>query len=381
MAEKNWKEVVNNYFNQEKLASVFSRLKLNSAPITVLKSVGHHGLLGIDISQDRIKILKINTAVTPYEVNTFAMAEVPAGAFVKDEIKDPAAIGIILRGMLRDYGITEKNVALAIPRSLAIIKNIAVDKRLKDKDLESRAWIEANRHFPDLIGDIYLDFTITGPAPLDPDKQDLLLVACRKEHIKPYLELMQYGGLTAKIVDVNCYALERALSLVVNDASALETMALLNLNISQSSLIVMNKKQLIHAHDQTFDGKRLLKQVEEYRKSKQLQPGMENAPLSMSDAAYHQLLQSSFLSHLRHTIHFFYSSRPNISIQKIFLAGDCSMIADLPAFIEKEIGIKTERADPFVDMQTASSVDSDELKKNAASLMLCSGLALSQIKE
>src|SRR5690606_5042792 len=114
-------------------ASVISKLKLNSTPIAFLKSGSIGDFLGVDIGQDKIKILKIDTSVTPYAVKTFAMADVPANAFVKDEIKDPAAIGIILRGMLRDNGISDKNVALASPRSLAIIKTIAVDKRLKDK--------------------------------------------------------------------------------------------------------------------------------------------------------------------------------------------------------------------------------------------------------
>lgn len=380
MAVKNLKDVFDKYFNREKLASVFSKAQLNSAPISILPSQGASDLLGIDIGPDRIKLLKFNTHSTPHTITTLAMADVPAGAFVKDEIKDPAGIGIVLRGLLKQYSITDKFAALAIPRSLAIIKNISVDKRLQDSDLESRAWIEANRHFPDLIGDIYLDFTITGPALLDPDKKDLLLVACRKEHIKPYLELMQYGGLTAKVVDVNCYALERALNLIVKDDAKLETVALLNVNTSQSSLIVLNKQQLIHAHDQTFDGKRLLYQVDEYRKTKQVE-GMDEVPLSINDAAYHQLLQGSFLSHLRHTVHFFYSSRPNISIQKIYLSGDCSSIPDLSAFIEKEIGIPAQLANPFANMEAAGAVEADELQKYAASLMLCSGLALSQIKE
>lgn len=377
MTAKNWKDKVSDLRSNENIVSLSGKIKRLYSSLMDSSPAGASDIVGLDIGPDRIKLLIIHSGSSPYQVIDYDAAPLPSGTIVKDEIKNPIAIGGVLRDMMRKSGITAKYAAVAIPRTLAIIKNITIDKRLSADDIESRAWIEANRLFPDLVGNIYLDFTITGPSIQVPDQMDLLLVACRKEHIKPYLEAIQMAGLIPKIVDVNCYALERALQLAISNEPELKTAALLNVNMSQSSLVVLNNKQLIHAHDQTYDGSRLIKQVNEYIKTKRSQPGMEAAEITVNDGPYLALLQENFLSHLRHTIHFFYSSRSNITIDKIILAGDCAEIPDFAAFIEKEIGVKTELANPFAQMKINSRLNVEEISQTASTLMLCSGLALS----
>ena len=296
MSEPNWKKSVSDLRNNEIINSFLGNIGRQFSSFFNGTEAASDDLIGLDIGADRIKLLKLNLASTPVQIIEYESTPLPAGAIVKDEIKNPVAIGTALRDMLRKSGITAKYAAVAIPRTLAIIKTISIDKRFTAEDIESRAWIEANRLFPDLVGNIYLDFTITGPSLQSPDQMDLLLVACRKEHIKPYLEIVQQGGLIPKIIDVNCYALERALQAVLPQEAKTQTIALLNVNLTQSSMIVIHNRQLIHAHDQTYDGARLMKQVEDFITSKRAQPGMENMPMVAADAAYHALLQENFNS-------------------------------------------------------------------------------------
>lgn len=332
-------------------------------------------LVGVDIEPDSVRLIKINRTTSPFKVEMFAIAPVPAGAIVKNEIKDYAAIGFVLKEIFRHAQLTTKSLALAIPRSLAIIKNIPIDSRFTAEEIESRAWIEANRHFPDLIGDINLDFTVTGQSLSDPSQLDLMLVACRKDHIKPYLEIAKQAGLVAKIVDVNCYALERALPLVIQTPVPHEAYALLNLNLHLSSFIVSRDQKLLHAHDQTYDGQRLMTQTSNYLKDKVI----DSAAL-IDDQGYTDILKENLISHLRHTVHFFYSSRSNTSIKQLILAGDCAFTPALAAFIERELGIETKLAEPFTHLQVAPEVNVEELKKMAPILILSCGLALSEVQ-
>lgn len=334
-------------------------------------------LVGLDVGSDNLKLLQINQSDSGYLIEKMGMVETPEGAIVKDEIKNAQAIGAALRDMVREVGLLGRDVAVAIPRSLAIIKTINVDKRLGKDDIESRAWIEANRHFPDLVGDIYLDFVVTGPAPQEDSQLEVILVACRKEQIKPYLEILKEGGMVPVIVDVNSYALERALRVIMKQNQQLETVALLNINKSLSTFIVVNKQAQLLAHDQSYDGKRLLTQVKGYLKDKPLDSSSSDIGL-INDAEYVAILKESLISHLRHTLHFFYSSRPNVNLQKIILAGDCAVVPDLALFIQNEIGIETQLANPFQGMEVASNINKNELSKSSAAMMLACGLALSQ---
>jgi len=359
-------------------------------------------LVGLDIQPETIKLLEIITRGNENIIDSFGITTVPVGAIVKDEIKDIAAVGNTLKELFRKYNIKSKNVALAIPRSAAIIKNITVDSRLTPKEIESRAWVEANRYFPDLVGNIHLDFSITGPSLTDPNQLEMVLVACRKEQIKPYLDVVNYSGLTARIVDVNCYALERAMAYIGKDHQ--ESIALLNLNYTLSSLIVIQNNQLIYAHDHTYDGIRLTNQIKKLSNS-DTTPAAETASVntadddtqhasavSMNPAAeqtpqepvsremeYKRIFRESLSSHLRHSMHFFYSSRPNVNITKLILAGDCAIIPGLVEFIKEEVNIETELANPFINMKLASGVNADDLHRDAPVLMLSCGLALSKL--
>ncbi|MDR3476515.1 MAG: type IV pilus assembly protein PilM [Gammaproteobacteria bacterium] len=335
------------------------------------KQRSDESLVGLDIGSDFIKLLSINSSIKPYQIKNFAISPIPAGAIVKGEIKDPAAIGAVLKELFKKNQIESKFVALAIPRSSVIIKNINVDKRLNTTEIESRAWIEANHHFPDLVGKIYLDFTVT-PSEQDDSQLGLMLVACRKDQVNPYLEALQEGGLRAKLIDLNSNALDRALAFITETMPDINTIALLNLDVTLSTFLVVHESKQIYAHDHSFDGHRLQTRINDYLQSE----GGKVA--SLNDLAYFEILKSALSAHLRHTLHFFYSSRPNINIQKLILSGDLAMIPCLDAFIQQEIGIALQIAKPFINMTFADRIDVATLEQSSPTLMLSAGLALSE---
>lgn len=339
-----------------------------------------HNLVGLDIDSDIVKILKINSKETPFKVETFGLSALPVGAIIKNEVKNEDGVVSILKDLFNQTDLSKDYIALAIPRSSVIIKNVTVDKRLTEGEIESRAWVEANRNFPDLVGEIHLDFSIVGPSAQDPSQLDMVLVACRKEQIKPYLDLLRESNLTPKVLDVNCYALERALSILAPQQALNEAVALLNLNFTLSTLIVSQNKQLIYAHDHSYDGQRLVAQARAHfnETSKNLSDPFEKNATLADDPAFSEILKENLTSHLRHTMHFFYSSRPNISVSKLILAGDCTIVPALAEFIQQQTNVPTVLADPFANMTIDPSVDSETLKKYAAAMTLCCGLALSK---
>ena len=344
-----------------------------------LKSSIGEELVGVDIGPGFIKLLKMDKSDDFGFVEAFAYVPLAEGAIAKDEIQDLAAVSTALRLAFDAAQVKSKSVALAIPRASVIIKTIAISKKLSSVDIESRAWVEANHHFPDLVGDIYLDFDILGPSSQDSAQWDLLLVACRKDQIKPYLDLLQSNGLKTEVIDVNCYALERALSLIKGRLPPLKTLALLNLDYNNSSLIVLHEEQMIYAHDHSFEGLHFATQVRQFlEQNPSINKDQADALAKVS--AYQDILKARLTAHLRHSMHFFYSSRPHITIQKLVLSGDCAALPYLQDFIQKETGIDTILANPFEGMELASSINEQMLKEHASALMLCSGLALSRLK-
>lgn len=323
-------------------------------------------IIGLDIGSDFIKLLKINNKTTPKVVEKYAIAPLPAGAIVKNEIKEPNVVAQILKKTLEETGSKTDQIALAITRSSTIIKNITIDSRLTADELETRVYVEAKHQFPDLIGDSYLDYTIVGKSSKDETQLDVILVACRKNVVDSYIALLHLAGVTPKIVDVNSFAFERALLEIANSTSANRTVALLNLDSSLSTLIVLHDKQLIYAHDETFDAHRLLTLLNEAKDDVEKQQ---------------TILKDNLSTHLRHAMNFFYSTRSHFNIEKLFVGGDCTRDFNLVDFIHNETGLETCIADPFAHMQIHSAIDTPEFKKSHSGLVLCAGLALYSLKD
>lgn len=336
-------------------------------------------IIGLDIGPDVIRLLKINLTITPYQVENFAIAALPPGIIEKEEIKNFSAVANIIKSMVSMSDVKTKFVALAISRSSVVIKNVIIDSRLNSTEIESRAWLEANRLSADLVGDIYLDFNTTPVMPPDPAHLDLNLIACRKDHIKSYVDVLKQSGLIPKVVDVNCFAIERALSHWAVNSSPNKTIACLNLNFTLSSLVVIQDNQLLYAHDHSYDGRRLKTQILRHLKieGKSLSDPIE-ARVLVEDPIYADILRENLSAHLRHIIHFFFTSRPNVSIQQLVLAGDCADIPNIAEFVKRETNIDTIIANPFVNMEFAPGLDIEKIKANAPSLMQSCGLALTR---
>lgn len=335
-------------------------------------------VVALEISPAYVKLIKIDQGSKPVLVENCLIEPVPPGLITKDEIKDYVAVGALIKEMFRKADIATTYVALTIPRSLVIIKNVTMDRRFTATDIESRAWIEANRLFPELIGDIYLDFSVEGPSEKDPSQLEIILVACRKDNIKPYIEVLKQAGLQAKMVDINCYALQRALPLLISPEQQKETTALFNMDVDLSTLIVTRDNHLLYAHDQGFNGGRLVALISKYLQETGIEPSSITDSL-LDDAGYKAILTEGLTSHLRHAVHFFYSSRRNVSIKRMLLSGDCANIPLLALFIQREIGIETEIADPTNSLKLASTITPEEFHQRAPALIECCGLAVSKI--
>jgi len=381
------------------------------------KWMGHkrisRNLLGLDISGDSIKLVEISQAREPYKIINIAKAPIPEGVIHKDEIKDTQALSSVISELIFRENIKTKHVVIAVPRSVVTIKKVFIDTDFTESEIESRAWIEAGQQYPELVGGIYLDYQL-GLKQDESSKQELTIVACRKDHLDPYLRILTNSDLIPYAVDVNSYALKRAMSLVSFQDDMPSRVALLNLDLSLSSFIVLQDDNLLYGHDHSYDGHRLIDKANEYLKNHQasgssesivsmnIQPAskvdnepnltsstvekVSQGPISQSesqvklrtveDPEYLEIIRENLIAQLRHSMHFFYSGNPNYDIQKLVLSGDCVTLPKLALFVEQEMGIKTIIANPLAEMNYDKSVDPKMINDSSAAMMVSSGLSI-----
>lgn len=339
--------------------------------------------IGVDLNPDVIKLLGINTGIEPNLIQHFGIAPTPARAMVKDEIKDMPALAAALEKLVADTGIKHANLAIAIPRSVTISKVITLNKNLNKREMESRVWVEAGRYFPNLVEEIYLDFIPMHESKQDPTQLEVMLTATRKEKIHPYLELAKLADVKLVLVDVHHYALERAINSLLVPEDAERTVALVNIDSALLTMIVYEKQEMLFAHDLNFESYALrtltTAKLSENVTDEIEEVGEDGVVTLTKRALTANPLKVALAPTLRHMMQHFNSRCHDKKIDRIILSGDYANLPGLCAYMQSELGVPAELADPFKSKKVATWLDENELHQHAAKFVLCCGLATSQL--
>src|SRR3546814_15782028 len=79
---------------------------------------------------------------------------------------------------------------------------------LDDDDMESQVELEAVNYIPYPIEEVNLDFEVLGMMPGNAEMVQVLLAASRSENVEMRASALELGGLTARVMDVEAFAIE-----------------------------------------------------------------------------------------------------------------------------------------------------------------------------
>ena len=108
------------------------------------------------------------------------------------------------------------------------------------------------------------DFEVLGPNEKDPDTNDVLLVATRTENVEQRQAAVKAAGLTAKIVDVEAFALENACKLMTHqmpDGGIDRTIAVVDFGASSTTFSVLRNLKVVYTRDFAFGGQQLTEEI------------------------------------------------------------------------------------------------------------------------
>ena len=104
----------------------------------------------------------------------------------------------------------------AISGDAAITKVIQMPRGLRPADLEAQVEMQADQYIPFPMDEVSYDFEVLGAGEKDQETNDVLLVATRTENVEQRQAAVKAAGLTARIVDVEAFALENACKLMTH---------------------------------------------------------------------------------------------------------------------------------------------------------------------
>ncbi len=338
-------------------------------------------LLGIDISSTSVKILELSRHGDSYKVENYAIRLLPANAVVEKNINDLEAVGECVSQAVSMLKVSTKEAAVAVAGSAVITKIIEMNAALNDSEMENQIIVEADQYIPYPLDEVAIDFERQNLSERNPELVEVLLAACRKENVDLRVGALEMGGLLAKVVDIEAYAMERAFSLLTDQLGDLEdqTVAVVDIGATMTTLNVLLEGKTIYTREQLFGGRQL---VEEVQRRFGLSPAEAEAAVvqgGLPEEYGPELLQpfkEAVVQQVSRSLQFFFSSSQYNDVDKIVLAGGVAAIEGLDELVQENLSTPVLISDPFHSMSLAPKVNKSLLRKDASSLMIACGLAM-----
>ena len=336
-------------------------------------------VLGVDISSTSVKLLELSRAGGRYRVESYAVEPLPPNSVVEKNITDAELVGDAIGRAVKKSGTRTRTAACAVAGSAVITKVISMPANLSEDEMESQIQIEADQYIPYPLEEISLDFEVLEPSESDPGRVDVLLAASRSDNVDLRIAALDIGGLQAKVVDVEAFGLENAVSLLLNDIGNPHVVAIMDVGATTSTLSVLEDQSIVYTREQLFGGRQLTDEIQRRYGLSYEEAGLAKRQGGLPDNYEPEVLQpfrESMAQEINRALQFFFSSSQVGAVDHVVVAGGCASISGIDELIREKVDTPVSIANPFANMSVASRVRADALANDAPAMMIACGLSL-----
>ena len=338
-------------------------------------------LVGVDISSTAVKLLQLSRSGDRYKVEHYAVEPLPPNAVVEKNIVEVEAVGEAIRRAVSRSGTKAKFAAAAVSGSAVITKIIPMPADLDDDDMESQVELEAVNYIPYPIEEVNLDFEVLGAMPGNTEMVQVLLAASRSENVEMRASALELGGLTAKVVDVEAFAIENAFGLLANTLNIPRDgiVAMVDVGATMTTLNILRNGRSLYAREQVFGGKQLTDEVMRRYGLSYEEAGLAKRQGGLPESYEIEVLEpfkEAMVQQTSRLLQFFFAGSEYNKVDQIVLAGGCASIAGVAEMVEEQLGVPSVVANPLAGMSLSSRVQPQAVQQDAPALMIACGLAM-----
>ena len=178
---------------------------------------GPRGSVGLDLDGDFLAAVSADDG----RIQTALSATLPQGVMSDGEVVDPDGLANVLKDIFR-AGSLPKDVRLGVANQQIVVRQIELPRIEEDKDLAAAVRFQAAEAIAMPLNEVVLDFHRVSDV-VDAEgnpRTNVVVVAARESMIERLVEAVRSAGLRPVGIDLNAFALVRALAGGARDDSA-----------------------------------------------------------------------------------------------------------------------------------------------------------------
>lgn len=379
------------------------------------------GIVGLDMGSCTIKAVQVEPTRTGWRLLQVAQCPTPPDSIRDGVIVQPEEVAKAIKQLLRENAFRASVAVTAIAGAAVIVRQVTLPK-MTEAMLRKTIRYEASKYVSTSIEDSYVGFEILGDVDTpqeaegeQPEKQmHVLLVVAPREMVDAQIRTLEMAGLEAAAIEVEAFALYRALFEInrVAMASSDAPVAIADIGAESTNIYIVSKdgffltrtipiagdaftqtvQSLLHCSwseaerfKRTVDLRHLLKRrSSRSRASAGEDETVQDDASSAQERAVLKALQGQvdeLLREVRRSLHYYQSQFPEGSplgqVGKIITTGGSSQLSGFAEYASARLGLEVEPGDPFnnPDFDTAH-ISAEALQMFAPVLGIAVGLAV-----
>lgn len=336
-------------------------------------------VVGIDIGTHAVKICQLQKTGRGYRLLAAGSAVLPAEAVEDGALHEPEAVGKVVAALLKNLKIKSKKIGISISGYSVIVKKINLEP-MDDEELSKYVTTEAEQYIPFDVNEVYLDFQRLPSKKVGSDRDDVMLVAAKKDVVNEYLNMFVTLKLDPVLVDVDGFALSNIWT--ANFGNEVNS-ALIDIGASKMNINIVADGVSVLARDVVVGSEQLTNQIAvaldvEYDRAEEIKLGVVSVP------EHEEKIRSIFtkvctqwVMEIKKATDLYRSNNPKRPLQDIVLSGGGAKVHGLAGFIAQETQLSVSLFDPFERIQIdEKKFDRHFLSVIGPEMAIATGLAI-----
>ncbi|MDQ3992919.1 MAG: type IV pilus assembly protein PilM [Actinomycetota bacterium] len=367
--------------------------KANDKPAVAKRGRKKTSIVGLKVGASQLAAAHVVTNGQP-ELVQVARQPLERGVVVGGELRDPEALGAALKTFFADHKLPSRGVRLGVGTNRIGVRHFEISGLQSPEHLENAVRFRAQEVLPIPLEEAVLDYHVVGESS---DEQghltyQVLLVVAYRDLVERYVQACRLAGLRLVGVDLEAFALLRALSPDrPRDVESDAAVVVVSIGHDRSTFAVSNGLTCEFARVLDWGGGSLdvalartldlaPSQAEPIKHALTLNATQERLPgftQEQAVAAYEAVRRElhTFVRELVSSLHFYQNQQGSLGIGEILLTGGTAHLPGLAAELQRLTGVTVRVGNPLARVEIGKRVDPET---QVGSLAVAIGLALEE---
>ena len=359
-----------------------------------------NSVVGLDIGSQQIKAVLLERSRSRWNLVNAGIVPTPPESVQDGVILDIPRVTEAVRQLFREHRLPAVDTVAAVSGSHVLVRNIKVPE-MNVATLKRSIRFEAAKHLDQGTNGVSIEssaveFEVTGKSGTPP-QLDILLVVAPATMVNGRLAVMDGAGLEPVAIDVEAFALVRAMEachLLPPDGQATVVM---NMGATYTDLNIVIGKEVVVTRSIPIGGNALtssvasmlnvpVEEAEEQKRMIDLSPSDDPddySGMAASDPARQVALPfvDELIRELRRSVIYFQSQAAEagmaVAVEQLVLVGGGTQLPGLASYLGDRLGMNVAALDPLMNGQGAPQME-ETWSGRGPELAVAMGLALKE---